>query len=423
MNLQAIREQRAGLVADMRSMLAKAETEKRSLSGDEQASFDTMKSKIADLEGQEGRAQFLLDAERRMTGTPATGSGLADFDRECRAFSITKAIAAQLPNSTVDAGREREVSQELSRRAGRPFEGIAVPLAVFEERVLTTAAPVGGPGSNIVATDHRGDQFIDRLRASLRISQLGATVLSGLVGNVDIPKLKASATAGWVAENAGITPSDHEFTKISLTPKHCGALTEFSRNMLLQSSPDIESLVRRDFAAILAEAIDAAAIVGGGSNEPDGLVTLAGTSAVSTGTLAGPTWAQVLTIIETAETDNATANAWLTHPSVVRKLRSTLKESGDAGAGYLMDAPGALAGYSLASSTLVPSGGSPAAGTIIFGNWSDLLIGYWSAFDLLVNPYESTAYSKGNVQVRAMLTTDVAVRHGESFVVVDDVPV
>jgi hypothetical protein len=67
--------------------------------------------------------------------------------------------------------------------------------------------------------------------------------------------------------------------------------------------------------------------------------------------------------------------------------------------------------------------GSPDTASAIFGNWSDLLVGYWSAFDLLVNPYESTAYSKGNVQVRAMLTADVAVRHPESFVVADDAQV
>jgi hypothetical protein len=72
-----------------------------------------------------------------------------------------------------------------------------------------------------------------------------------------------------------------------------------------------------------------------------------------------------------------------------------------------------LAGYTCASSTLVPS--DSTGNRIIFGNWSDLMLGYWSAFDLLVNPYESTAYSKGNVQVRGMLTMDVAVRHYESF--------
>ena len=70
-------------------------------------------------------------------------------------------------------------------------------------------------------------------------------------------------------------------------------------------------------------------------------------------------------------------------------------------------------------SSNVPSNLTKGSGTnlsaLIYGNWADLLIGYWSAFDLLVNPFEATAYPKGNVSVRAMLTCDVAVRYAESF--------
>jgi HK97 family phage major capsid protein len=420
MNLNSIREARSAHVGEMRALLAKAETEKRSLSDDESTKFEDLKAKVSDLEQQEARAQFLADQERTMAGRAVAGSGDNNFDTECRKFSLCKAIAARM-GADVDDGREREVSQEIARRTGRQFDGIAVPMEIFEERVLTTAAPVGGPGSNIISTDHRGDLFIDRLRAALRIRGLGATVLSNLRGNVDIPKLKQSATAGWVAENSALTPSDHQFSKVQMTPKHCGALTEFSRNMLLQSSPDIEQLVRADFAAVLAEAIDGAAIAGGGGDEPTGIT---GTSNILTGSLATPSWGEVLAIIEEIETADNMGSAWLTHPSVVRLLRSTLKESGDAGAGYIMESANQLAGYPLASSTQVPRvAGSPDTASAIFGNWSDLLVGYWSAFDLLVNPYESTAYSKGNVQVRAMLTADVAVRHPESFVVADDAQV
>jgi len=418
MNPVEIREQRAAKVAAARALLFTADTEKRALTADESARFDAIKAEITDLESQEQRASFLADAERRSTnGERVAGSGDARFDAELRSFSLTRAIAAQLPGSTVDAGREREISAELARRSGQKFAGIAVPLEVFEQRVTTPTAPVGGPGSNLIGTDHRGDLYFDRLRAKLRVRQLGATVLSGLQGNVEIPGLKSSTTAGWVADNAALAPSDPSFRKVTLSPKHCGAITEFSRNMLLQSSPDVEQLVRNDFALVLAEAMDVAAVQGAGGNAPTGILNTAG---IQTGTLAGPTWAQVLGIVEKIELANADATGWYTNPSVVRKLRST-----PVVAGYpemIQDDPGTLAGYNLVTSTLLPNAGSPLEGTAIFGNWADLLIGYWSAFDLLINPYESTAYAKGNVQVRAMLTADVAVRHPESFVVANDVP-
>ena len=53
---------------------------------------------------------------------------------------------------------------------------------------------------------------------------------------------------------------------------------------------------------------------------------------------------------------------------------------------------------------------------LIYGDFSELLIGIWSALDVLVNPYEATAYSKGNVMVRAMATADIALRNPAAFV-------
>ncbi|RYG08504.1 MAG: phage major capsid protein, partial [Burkholderiales bacterium] len=281
MNLSAIREAKASKVAALRGLLASADTEKRALNSDEQSKFDLIKGEITGLEADEQRTQFLEDVERRATGQRVAGTHDGNFEAECRAFSLTKAIAAQLPNSTVDAGREREISQELARRSGRAFSGIAVPTQVFEERVMTTALPAPGPGSNIIATDYRGDQFIDRLRNAIKVRQLGATVLSNLVGNVDIPRLKGSVTTGWVAENAALTASDAQFEKISLSPKHVGALAEYSRNMLQQASPDVEQLLRRDMAGMLGEAVDLAAINGSGaSNQPLGILGTSGIGSV-----------------------------------------------------------------------------------------------------------------------------------------------
>jgi len=407
MKVNDIRERRALLTVEARALLTAAETASRALSTDEAARFDAIKAEITGLETSEARAVYLADIERRATGQPVTGSGDKHFDTECRAFSLVKAMASQVPGLTVDCGREVEVSAELRKRSGRGGEGIAVPMSVFEveRRVMTSTAPVGAPGGNLIATDLRSDLYFDRLRAALRIKQLGATILSGLVGNVDIPNLKTSATAGWVAENTPIPASDLAFAKASLTPRHVGALTEFSRNMLLQSTPDIEELVRADFAAILAEAVDQAAINGPGGIAPTGILTLLG---VNTGTTP-LNWNNALALIANMEIAGSAGTGWLASPRTVQVARTKTKIDADGSGGFIMDGPNSLAGYPLLSTALMPLGAA------IFGKWSDLIIGYWSSFDLLVNPYESVAYSKGNVQVRAMLTCDITVRHIESF--------
>jgi HK97 family phage major capsid protein len=424
LKLSDLKARRAKLLAEAREIEVSnesdlpAEAEKRSAE---------IMSEVEALESRIARVEKLEEAERRMQGQPVTGTGDDRLDAELRNFSLVRAIASQVPGLNVDAGRERELSAEIARRAGRPFQGMAVPLSVFhrpvEQRVITSTLPTAGAGGNLIATDHLGGQYIDALRAKLVIRRLGARILSGLVGNVDIPKLATSASAGWVAENAAITPSEAEFDKVELTPKHVGCLTEFSRNMLLQSSPDIEQLIRNDFAAVLARAVDAAAINGAGGTAPTGILNNADIDATTS--MATPSWASVLTLISLVEEADGEGMAFLTRPSAVKTLRSTARnvESGDNSERFIMESPTELAGYPLVSTTLVPNDiGSSDDTALIFGNFSDVLLGYWSEFDLLVNPFESTAYSKGNVQIRGMITCDVQLRHGESFAAATDFP-
>lgn len=427
--LRELREKRARIVAEMRAIADKPDGDAGAPSEAQEKRFDALKADLNLIEKSIEKQELIDEADRRAAGEPVGDARDGDFERECRAFSLTRAIAGAA-GLNVDAGREREISAELQRRSGGRFQGVAVPMEVFqrrasprdlETRVVTTAAPAGGPGANIIATDFRGDQFIDALRAKLVMAELGATVLSGLVGNVDIPRLKASAATGWVAENAAITASDHQFDKVSLTPKHVGAITEFSRNMLLQTAPAIEQLIRDDFAKILAEALDAAAIKGGGANQPAGVLSQAGLD--TSVSMATPTWASVLDLIDIVEEADAVGTGFLMRPLAAKKLRQTVRVAA-TDSRFVMEEPDKLADYPAMRSTLVPidTVPTPDATSIIFGQWSDLLIGYWSAFDLLVNPYESTAYSKGNVSVRGMLTADIAVRHVESFAASTDFP-
>ena len=413
MNLQAIREQRAGHVAEMRNILAKAEGEKRSLTADEQTKFDALKAQITDLESQEARAQFLIEAERRAMGTPAGGGGdrsLADLQSR---VSVLDVIRAQTEGRSLD-GAAREYHAETERRTGRKAQGVFVPMTAIEQRVSTTTG-----AAEIVPTDHRPDQYIGPLRNALLARRLGVRVLSGLSGNLSIPKHQTSLTAGWVAENAALTPSDMAFDTVTLAPKHAGGLTELSRQLIQQSSPDVEQLVRDDLAAIIAQAIDSALILGGGANEPDGVLS----STPQTSSLATLSWANVLALLQKLDIVNAPAANIVASMKVKAKVAGTLKVSGDAGAGFIYQ-DGRIADLPAYFSNQVPEkSGSPNTGRLIAGDWSQVLLGIWSEIDLLVNPFESTAFTKGNVQVRAMSTVDVAVRHANAFVVADDLTI
>jgi len=423
MNSRQLLERRAAIVAEMRSITNEPKGKAGDLSKEQSGRFDELKTELEGLEQRISRQQLVDEAERRMQGETIAGTGDDRFDEALRGFSLRRAIVSQIPDlaAQIDCGRERELSAELAKRAGRPFQGIAVPMSIFqiEKRNITSqaASPDSG-GANLVATDFRRDQYIDALYARLVLRRLGATVLGGLTASIDIPKLSTSGAASWIADDSGtgLTQGDPTFAKVSMAPKHCGCLTEYSRGLVVQASPDVENMVRMDFARVLAGALDIAGINGSGGNDPTGVLNVAG---VDTTTVTAPlTWAKILQLIEILEDNSVdTANAgWIMSPGIKRLLRSTAKVTSTDSVMIMQD-PNSLAGYQAETTANAPltEGSPPTDESLIFGYWPDLLIGLWSELDVLVNPYESGAYNRGAVKVRAMMSVDIAVRHTESF--------
>ncbi|MFC7301005.1 phage major capsid protein [Cognatiluteimonas weifangensis] len=408
MILAEIRQRKAAQIAAMRAVLNKADSEKRALSAEEAGKCDAMKAEIETLEQQEARQQFLDDAERRSAGVTIAGTGDRSFAEVEDRVSLLRVLQAGVESRSLD-GAEAEYNAEVERRNGRRAQGIYMPMRLLETRVNTA-----GNNAQLVPTDHRPQDYIGALRNALLTRRLGVRVLSGLSGNVSVPKYGSGVTTGWVADNSSLTPSDMTHASVTLAPKHAGSLSEMSRSLIMQSSPDIEQLLRDDMAAGLATALDRVTIVGGGANEPDGVTA---TLAAANATLATPTWAQVLEIVKDVEVANALgAHAWLLNPAAKAKLAGTLKAAGIAG--YLLEG-GKIGDHAAYSSNQVPAG---VAASAIFGDWAQVLLGLWSELDVLVNPYESTAYARGGVMVRAMATCDIGIRHIEAFQWADDVP-
>lgn len=401
-----LKEQRALAVAEMRNMVEKAQAEKRSLSGDEAAKFESLKTKITDLEGQEARASFLADAERRMIGTPVDK---AQVDLESN-VSLLEVLRAGMEGRSL-TGAAAEYSKETERRTGRKADGMFIPMSLLEKRVITASSE-----GELVPTDHRADQFIQPFRNKLLARQLGARVLTGLSGNVDIPAYGSGVATGWVAENGSLSASNMTFGKKTMSPKHVGTLSEMSRQLIQQSSPSIEQLLRDDMAFQLADAIDTAMIKGGGVNEPTGILASTGIQTASLSTLS---WNNILAMLQAIELINGSAGAWLTRPQVATKLRGTLK-SATAGAAYLSEG-GRMADLPVYSTKQVPL--NTTTGQLILGDFSQVMLGVWSELDILVNPFDSLAYARGGVMVRAMATVDVTIRHPEAFVVASDIVV
>ena len=363
-------------------------------------------------------------------------------------YSLSRAILAAASHDWAGAGLEREASRAIAKRIGRDTAVVFIPLEMLVPQRRDYNTLTGAAGGSLVATNLLGGNFIDLLRSKCRVMQLGATVLSGLVGNVDIPRRTAAGAAQWITEGQALTASAGAFDVVSLRPKTVGSIGVLSRNLLMQGTPDAEMLVRGDMVQQIAIAIDSAAIAGtGAAAQPLGLLNMAGVSLVNGGANGAPVdfdrLIELSTVVAAANADSG-ALGFLSNPAVLgalSRLKSTTGEYLWAGRGGINEnsapaaaVPGSTAsgdagfsilGYRAAFSNNVPSNLTKGTSTsvcsaVIFGNWSDLLIGEWGVLEILPNPYASGAYEAGAVQIRAMQTIDVAVRHAESFAVMKD---
>jgi HK97 family phage major capsid protein len=370
-----------------------------------------------DKSAEEFRAYVLenMTVENKKTEVKAERSdaSIGLTDKEVKSYSFLKAIRTQMdPNNAQfrkEAGFELEVSRAAAELRGQDARGIIVP-----HDVLTRDLTAGGAsdGTKVISTDLLAGSFIDLLRNKVVVAQLGATMLSGLRGNVAIPRQTGAGTAYWIAtEGNAPTESQQTIDQVALSPKTLGAYTEFTRQLVLQSSIDVETFVRNDLASVLAIAIDLAALYGtNASGQPKGIVNQTGVLKATAGltefAAAIPTFAEVVEMETAVLTNNALMGnlSYLMSPSV---YGGTKTKALDAGSGRFVNENGMVNGYKAVPSAQV------TAGDVFFANWADLLIGMWGGLDITVDPYSLS--TSGGVRVVALQSVDVAIRQPKSF--------
>lgn len=368
--------------------------------------------------------QFQTEALRELAKKPMPTSDIGMSAKEVRSFNILHGINALAnPNNAqarAAAAFEFECSQEVAKKMGRAAGGFYLPSDVQRRDLTAGTANAGGYS---VATELRG--FIDILRNAMVIDKAGAVFLSGLQGNIAIPKLSCAGTAYWVAENGAPTESQQTLAQVTMSPKTIGAYTDISRQLILQSSLDVQNMVTRDLATIIGLGIQAAAINGAGSgNEPTGILTAVTASQVGGTDGLAPTWAHIVGLESDIAANNADVGTlgYLTNAKVRGKLKVTQKFASTNGMPIWADGNTPLNGYAAHVTNAVPSnltkGNQSLSSAIIFGNFADLLIGLWGATDILVDPY--TGGAAGTVRVRVLQSCDVALRHVESFATMED---
>ncbi len=244
-----------------------------------------------------------------------------------------------------------------------------------------------------------------------------------------IPKLTGGSTASWVAENGTIPPTQPTFGQITLQAKKLAVLVPISNELLEDSDPDVEGVVRDDIAQSMARAVDTAILYGTGNNgQPRGIASnpdIGYTNALN----AAPSYDNLNNLVmqvrlaDIAEDDSW---AWVLNPRDVDAFRSLQDGQGAyifAAAGFNaaeVATPSRLLNYpyfhsntvALSDSTGNGAGSSPNDETdIFFGHWRDVIVAYRKTLEIKASDVAGTAFQTDQLWIRAILRMDVGIRH------------
>lgn len=378
---------------------------------------------IADLkkvnEGMVTRVATLEDKlKERMEIDANTDS--EDKPKPCNIMQVVRACAAG-SFEAVGAEYERDVIQEHADRM----------------RALSTGAV--GTGGAIVPPEYLPQEFIELLRAQIVVEALGARVLNDLTGSpVLIPKLASGAIVGDVAENAAKPDDDQTFEELNLVPTECAGATIYSKRMAMMSNPSVDRMIIEDLTSAIAERIDLLAMIGtGAASQPVGIINVPGIGTYTLINDVGNGAVPVPDDIDDSQLVLQTANAfkgnlgWASHPRTFNTFKKMRTDSG-AGAGtggYLYPRSEfnaqRLDGLNFRPTTQLPvnvvKGGSNDTTYLILGNFNDLILAYWGGLEVATSDQAEGTFLKNQIIIKVSMLYDVAVRHEESFVVIDGV--
>ncbi len=370
-----------------------------------------------------GRAEKAMVAKPAMPAkTPEKAIAFAENEKReiGKRYSVINVIRA-LAGEAVDIGYEREVSDEIAHRSGKAAQGIYLPEFVRAGEFGVGLPSSSSNGAGLAEEKLLLGDLIGALRAKLVLDRAGMRVLSGMVGEVAIPKV-SDAQAAWIsAEGGNATKTNPTVGQVIATPHTAGGYVDITRRLMAQTSADVTGLVIDSLTASIARLLEAAAFNGSGSSgQPTGLVGQIPSGNQVTFTAGSPTLANLMAMIAAPENANAdTSNAkFIGSPAVWSLLGQTydytLIESEGAPVGgitsgrYLLDAIANKAvGYDFIKSTLAPTK------SLLFGDFSQLMMVLWSGVDLVVDPYSVSTV--GGVRIVALQDCDFIVRHAEAF--------
>ena len=436
------------LESKLESIQNVATSEERALTAEELSETQEIHSK---LENAEEQRNALSKNEARIKRMAQAGSSSVSEEKELAnvggEFNLLRALNNAANGRPMD-GAEAEMLQEAQKEAssmGLALRGsVALPQSYLQMRnTYGNDATLGDVDDAVTTTGTVAAAVREALRPRAVIQQVGATQLTGFVGDIKLPTLPNDA-ASTPAEGANATAFTGAMSSVTLTPQRYAAEITVTKEALNQATGNMQQVIARDFGNAIGAQIDRVAF----KNMIDEGGTLSGgTLAVSA--TAGDSRAQseatIVLCTEGSSTNdiavisaNDVANVWseitgngtaqgafVMHPKTAGALFNT-NTTGAGGAPVL--ANNQIYGYNVVMTGTMPrlnlnaakgdqfiSGGTDAAlanagdiGGLLYGDFSNVFWATWGGLSLTVDPF--SGLSGGTVKIVADQFFDVKLR-------------
>lgn len=384
-----------------------ATKENRDYNEDENKEIKTLLGEIRSLdekiETEEGLEEQMRQRAQRDRGSNTPDGISPKEDREIKNFSFLKVLrsaANREPLQGFEKEMQEEARSEMKSAGVTPSSShFQIPMLVLnrafngktEKRDMTATGGSGGDqGGVTVATDVDG--YITALQNRTVMLRNGADMMTGLTGNIDMPRENAVFAPSWEGETDATAESSPTYEKVSFTPKRLAGYIDVSDQLLLQSSSSIEQRVRNQIILGHAIALDKAGLQGTGSNDqPTGIINDSDVTVVAIGANGGAiTDALIVELEETVDLANGLEE--LARYYVTPKIRKVLKTTPlDSGSGlFLWDRlTNTVNSYNAVSTNQLPANLSKGSGTdlnaMVFGDLSSCAFGMWGGIQIKVD--------------------------------------
>lgn len=420
-----LKQDRAAILRAQKAIVDKAKTENREFTAEEQAELEKTDGEVEDLEKQIATAETDEAREERIAalGAVPVGRGFhgGDLDEETsedketkkmkERFSFAKAIRAAAEGEK-QTGVEAEMNQEaisearaLNLKFNTNSRSFSIPAKMVRATAQTVTEDGGAFGARLVPTDIR---MVESFIPKLFLEEAGATFLSGLVGDVSLPKA-GDFNFTWLNEREAIALAATEIDGPILKPRRAGAGVSISNQLLLQSSVDVEAMVYNKLRMGAKLALEKAAINGDGIKAPLGLLNTPGIL-LAAATVATPAeWKHIVELWSLIQAQNVTGEGtYLLNSKLAGALRTIAK---DAGSGrFLMENLTIDGAKTIVTNIIQTLAGNE---TLIYGDFSEMYVGQWGGVNFTAKPEPAT----GEVEIYVNMYADVAIANPQAFAV------